>query len=338
MRAVRALIEGTCICAAFNGSTGRTHKDYVTCAADVITAQVQTAALRSQCKRTVKRYYAKTTCGRNPNLHSEPCIKRSLTTGKITCAIKPTTKKDGLTPTNACADTATATGVACAGYTQCLAAADANGDLMIAAPGDTAMCVATPIPTATPTATPTFTSTATPTDTPTRTPADTPTFTATDTPTFTPTGTPTPTATPTPVLEAHWKFDEGTGSTVADASGNGHTLTLFNNGWTSGESGTALLDGSNPFALSLDGSYGTDDGTIDLANQSFTVAMWVRGFLTHDDHRTWDFFSQGTTNSTDQTLYLGFRHPDAGTWQTHFTCGFGGGEMTSTPPLGREVM
>jgi len=29
-------------------------------------------------------------------------------------------------------------------------------------------------------------------------------------------------------LEAYWKFDEGTGTTIADATGHGHTASLLN--------------------------------------------------------------------------------------------------------------
>jgi fibronectin type 3 domain-containing protein len=48
-----------------------------------------------------------------------------------------------------------------------------------------------------------------------------------------------------PALEAYFKFDEGTGTTTADNSGNGHTGTLLNGStWGPGQPGTALsLDG-----------------------------------------------------------------------------------------------
>ena len=86
--AVRGSIDTNCPCAAFDGSTGKAHADYVSCVAGITT----TASLRSQCQRTVLTYYKNSTCGRNPQVHSEPCIVTSLRSGKITCSIKPFTK------------------------------------------------------------------------------------------------------------------------------------------------------------------------------------------------------------------------------------------------------
>jgi hypothetical protein len=53
-----------------------------------------------------------------------------------------------------------------------------------------------------------------------------------------------------PGPSAHWKLDEGTGTTSADASGNGHLATLVNGtAWAPGRSGKALsLDGIDDYA------------------------------------------------------------------------------------------
>jgi hypothetical protein len=393
IRAVRALVDSACVCSNFDGTAGRARRDYINCAAGVITAQVQAAALRSECNRTVRKYYLKATCGRNPNQHTEPCITTSMKTGKITCAIKPSTRQDGVTPTSSCSNTTTSTRAACPGYTQCIDAADTNRDLVIAAPGDTGMCVAAPAPTATitPTASPTSTPTRTPTDTdtatatptptdtatPTRTATDTttatptptdtatatrtptgtatatPTSTATATPTHTrtatatqtPTGTSTPTPSPTPTrtptstvpnLLAYWKFDEGTGSTVADASGNGHTMTLYPPAWTSS---SAPVGFPNPAALALDlygtgTDYETNNGTnyVDLAGKSFSVAMWIKRARTgtsavvgSDEPVSEVVLSQGGSFlGNDHLLYLGFRPSDA------FTCAFWENNLDAT--------
>jgi hypothetical protein len=47
----------------------------------------------------------------------------------------------------------------------------------------------------------------------------------------------------------HWKFDESSGSTASDATGNGNTGTLYNSpSWVTGQSGNALsFDGSNDY-------------------------------------------------------------------------------------------
>jgi concanavalin A-like lectin/glucanase superfamily protein len=368
IRAVRAVVDSACVCSAFDGTAGHAHKDYVNCAAGVISAQVQAVALRSQCKRTVEKYYAKATCGRNPNRHTAPCIQTSVKTGKMTCAIKASTRQNGVTLTNSCRSTRNSTRMACPLYTHCIDAADTNGDLTIASPGDSGMCVPTPSPTATvtptasptstptrtptdtatatptptdtatPTHTPTATATATPTSTATATPTHTRTATATQTPTRTPTPTPSPTATPTPTpnLLAYWKFDEGTGNTVADDSGNGHTLTLYTGASTSS---SAPVGFPNPAALALD-LYGTgtdyeaDNGTnwVDLAGKSFSVAMWIKRARTGTSagpgfdapvgevvlSQGWSFFGNG------HMLYLGFRPSDA------FTCAFWGNNLDAT--------
>jgi hypothetical protein len=76
---------------------------------------------------------------------------------------------------------------------------------------------------------------------------------------------------PTEGLVAHWKFDEGTGTTAADASGRGHTGTLLGGAsWTAGQVGGAL---------SLDGVDGrvqaTESEALRLAGDK-TVALWLK--------------------------------------------------------------
>lgn len=71
---------------------------------------------------------------------------------------------------------------------------------------------------------------------------------------------------------AHWTFDEGTGTTAADSSGNGHDLTL--------DSGASWTDGRvGPHALAVNGTSTGDafdnQPVVDTA-QSFSVAGWVR--------------------------------------------------------------
>jgi alpha-L-arabinofuranosidase len=72
-------------------------------------------------------------------------------------------------------------------------------------------------------------------------------------------------------LAGYWKFDEGSGTTAADSSGNGHTATLEGNAtWGSGQIGS--------YALQLNGTPGTYadiSGPVINTTQSFTVAAWV---------------------------------------------------------------
>jgi hypothetical protein len=137
---VRAAVDAACPCSSFDGSSGKTHKDYVRCASTAINGQADAGNLRVRCKQTVKRYYARSTCGRNPLLHVEPCVQTNLRTGKITCTIRPTTRLDGVTPTALCRDYSATTRVSCPTKTHCIDAADTDGNLLIAAPGDSGSC------------------------------------------------------------------------------------------------------------------------------------------------------------------------------------------------------
>jgi len=69
-------------------------------------------------------------------------------------------------------------------------------------------------------------------------------------------------------LVAAYNFDENSGSTAADASGNGNTATLFGSTtWVSGHTGSALnFDGTSGFSTAPTVAY--------LANWS--VSVWVR--------------------------------------------------------------
>ncbi|MFE2432091.1 LamG-like jellyroll fold domain-containing protein [Streptomyces sp. NPDC059373] len=73
-----------------------------------------------------------------------------------------------------------------------------------------------------------------------------------------------------PAPAAHWAFDEGTGTTAADDSGGGHTLTL--NGaaaWGAGKSGAYSLDVTSGGNASL-------AGPVVDTTASFSVAAWVK--------------------------------------------------------------
>jgi alpha-L-arabinofuranosidase len=73
--------------------------------------------------------------------------------------------------------------------------------------------------------------------------------------------------------DAHWTYDEGSGTSAADSSGNGHTATLGSGaGWT-----TAARIGTH--ALTLDGSANataTATGPAADTSQGFSVAAWVK--------------------------------------------------------------
>jgi N-acetylneuraminic acid mutarotase len=83
----------------------------------------------------------------------------------------------------------------------------------------------------------------------------------------------------TPVgLAAAWGFNEGAGSTVGDASGNGQTGTIANATWTDGHTGAAALafNGSNAFV--------STPSTVAKTASSFTLSAWFKTNTTIGAH------------------------------------------------------
>lgn len=136
--AARQSICAACPCSSFDGSEGKTRSSYKKCVAAAIEA-LGLGSLREKCIATVKKLYGKSTCGAKPELHAHPCIKRKTATGKLGCTIKSSTKKDGVTPVDACHGSATTTAVTCPAFSHCMDAADSNGDLLLNA-GDNGSC------------------------------------------------------------------------------------------------------------------------------------------------------------------------------------------------------
>lgn len=137
---VRNLIDYSyCYCYNYDGSPGKGHADHHKCAKNVAKAQSLLGYLRPQCVGTVSKIYAQSICGRKPSQHFQACIAKKLTTGKLTCSVKPTTKADGTTPTHACSDSpGKVSRVSCPSYasyqdTNCLGASDSNYDQLIGA-------------------------------------------------------------------------------------------------------------------------------------------------------------------------------------------------------------
>ena len=90
-------------------------------------------------------------------------------------------------------------------------------------------------------------------------------------------------------LKVHWKFDETTGSTAADATGNGNTGTLHNmenSDWTSGKSGNALLfDGIDEYV---------DNSSLGSAfDGDASVVLWVKTTSTRSGERIADLAGSG---------------------------------------------
>jgi hypothetical protein len=79
---------------------------------------------------------------------------------------------------------------------------------------------------------------------------------------------------PVPSLHGYWKFDEGAGTTVLDASNNGagyeNNLITTNATWVPGKTGNALRYSGSPGSYSYSTSRGVD------TSQSFTVSAWAK--------------------------------------------------------------
>jgi len=94
-------------------------------------------------------------------------------------------------------------------------------------------------------------------------------------------------------LVAQWRFDEGSGTTAADTSGNGNDGTLEGDvKWVAGKLGGALeFNGSNAFVAAP---------YIPLDSRSFTITMWVNPVLYTNEQV---IFAQVETNTTNLSMH-----------------------------------
>ena len=108
-----------------------------------------------------------------------------------------------------------------------------------------------------------------------------------------PTPTPTPTPTPPAGLVAAYNFNEGSGTTVTDASGNGITGNIIGATWTTG--------GRNGNALSFNGS----SSYVDLGNPAL---LQITGSM------TWSAWVKAAANPPDDGQIVA-KSNDASGWQ-----------------------
>jgi hypothetical protein len=105
-----------------------------------------------------------------------------------------------------------------------------------------------------------------------------------------------------PDLVGCWRFDEGSGTTAFDSSGNGNDGTLVGDAlWVPGKFGGALeFNGSN---ARVDAPY------IPLDSRSFTITMWVNPVLYTSEQLV---FSQVESNTTNLSLHFRIYGPGSG--------------------------
>ena len=147
IRVVRTAIEAFCPCDTYDGSAGFERRAYKRCAKGVIKALVNAGTMRPECSTKAKRFTFKSTCGYPRSRNATVCTHEALATGAVTCSIEM--------PGTQCHDAAGVDDATrCTAHTHCIDAADTNGDLRIAAPGDTGRCAPAPTATPRPTSTP----------------------------------------------------------------------------------------------------------------------------------------------------------------------------------------
>jgi hypothetical protein len=107
---------------------------------------------------------------------------------------------------------------------------------------------------------------------------------------------------PSTALVGWWTFDDGSGTTAADSSGNAYTMNLVNGlSWVAGKIGGAIsANGTN--------QYGTVP-TINLGTSAVTVAFWAnRTYST----TTESVLLESTTNYNHSNTGFGFFPDDTG--------------------------
>jgi hypothetical protein len=75
-------------------------------------------------------------------------------------------------------------------------------------------------------------------------------------------------------LAGAWSFDEGSGTTVSDSSGNGRNGTVVDATWEPGKQGSSLVFNGVSSYVNIDGYKGIN--AIDTVQQAFTIANWVK--------------------------------------------------------------
>ena len=127
----------------------------------------------------------------------------------------------------------------------------------------------------------------------------------------------------TSALAGYWHFDEGSGTTASDSSGNGNTGTLYNSpnvSWTTGKFGSGVSfnsSGGNFGYIEISGAGALKNVT----NSSFTFEAWVKPYnsthspdynsiVTRTGYHTalgyltnWEMFSMDMYNSTNYHFY-----------------------------------
>src|SRR5438105_2716741 len=76
---------------------------------------------------------------------------------------------------------------------------------------------------------------------------------------------------------AYWKFDEASGASATDSTGNGHTVTIVGAVRAPGKTGGTLsFDGAKDYVFASDAQSGGTTGVgLDIGTRDWTVAAWI---------------------------------------------------------------
>jgi outer membrane protein assembly factor BamB len=118
LAAARAASESACPCAAFDGTRGRAHGDYVRCVHRALGKTVAAGALRARCRRQSERDAAQSTCGRPETVvccETRPGV-RCFVVAPAACVSAGRRERTSCAPATSCAaTTCRSTGVCSAG-------------------------------------------------------------------------------------------------------------------------------------------------------------------------------------------------------------------------------
>lgn len=95
-----------------------------------------------------------------------------------------------------------------------------------------------------------------------------------------------------PAAYASYNFNENTGTTAADSSGNGRALTVSGASWVAGHTGSALSNTSNS-------TTGAISSTLLEPSAAITMMAWIKPLLltAGQDNFAFGFFNGGSTRA-----------------------------------------
>jgi len=86
LAALEVIVDEVCPCGNYDGSTDKTHRDYLRCAKSAIKIAVRAGQLRTKCKARVTKAFQRSTCGFAAEIDAVPCLDRTAR-GKLTCIV-----------------------------------------------------------------------------------------------------------------------------------------------------------------------------------------------------------------------------------------------------------